>query len=68
MRTPIRPFLIAKDDEGVVRITERATRFNSQNYPLVTSTLLPQTFKTAMAARAFAKENLGAKDGDFAVK
>lgn len=67
-RTPLRPFLIAKDEEGHVRITERATRYNSQNYPLVTSTLLPDTFKTATAARAYAKEHLGARDGDFAAK
>jgi hypothetical protein len=65
---PIRPFLIAKDDDGLVRITTRATRYNSQNYPLVTATLLPETFKTAIAARAFAKEHLGARDGDFAAK
>lgn len=67
-RKPIRPFLIAKDDEGHVRITERTTRYNSQNYPIVTSKLQPEVFKTATAARAFAKEHLGARDGDFASK
>lgn len=67
-RTPMRPFLIGKDDEGHVRITERVTRYNSQNYPIVTSTLQPEKFKTAIAARAFAKEHLGAQDGDFAAK
>ena len=68
MKTPLRPFLITKDEEGFVRITTRATRYNSQNYPLVTSTLQPETFKTAMAARAFAKAHLGAKDGEFTAK
>jgi hypothetical protein len=67
-KTPQRPFLIAKDDEGHVRITERVTRYNSQNYPIVTSTLQPETFKTITAAKAFAKEHLGAQDGDFASK
>ena len=67
-RTPIRPFLIAKDEQGVVRLTVRSTRYNSQNYPLVTSALQPESFKTATAARAFAKEHLGARDGEFASK
>ena len=54
-RVPVRPFLIAKDAEGAFRITVRETRFNSQRYPLVTSTLQPESFKTATAARAYAK-------------
>ena len=65
-RIPVRPFLIAKDEEGTFRITVRETRLNSQHYPLVTSTLQPQTFKTAMAARKYAKEHLGAENGQFA--
>jgi hypothetical protein len=67
-KTPLRPYLIAKDEEGQVRLTVRSTRYNSQNYPIVTSTLQPETFKTATAARAFAKEHLGAQDGEFAAK
>jgi hypothetical protein len=67
-KTAMRPFLIAKDDEGHVRITERTTRYNSQNYPIVTATLQPETFKTITAAKAFAKEHLGAQDGDFTMK
>jgi len=67
-KTPLRPFLIARDDDGQFRITERVTRYNSQNYPLVTATLQPQTFRTVAAAKAFAKEHLGAQDGDFASK
>ena len=67
-RIPVRPFLIAKDVEGVVRLTVRETRYNSQNYPLVTATLQPEAFKTAKAARAFAMENFGAEAGQFASK
>ncbi len=67
-RIPVRPFLIAKDAEGAVRLTIRETRYNSQNYPIVTSTLQPETFKTATAARAHAKEHLGAETGQFASK
>jgi hypothetical protein len=67
-RIPMRPFLIAKDEQGHVRLTVRETRYNSQNYPLVTSTLQPETFKTAVAARAFAKEHFRAEPGQFAAK
>lgn len=67
-RIPVRPFLIAKDAEGAVRLTVRETRYNSQNYPIVTSTLQPETFKTATAARAHAKEHFGAETGQFASK
>lgn len=67
-RTIPRPFLIAKDDEGVFRLTVRETRYNSQHYPIVTSTLQAESFKSAMAARAHAKEHFGAEAGQFAVK
>jgi hypothetical protein len=67
-RIPVKPFLIAKDDEGHVRLTIRETRFNSQNYPIVTSTLQEETFRTAAAARAHAKERFGAEPGQFAAK
>lgn len=67
-RTPIRPFLIAKDEEGNVRLTVRETRYNSQGYPLITATMVEETFKTATAARAHAKENFGAEAGQFAAK
>jgi hypothetical protein len=67
-KTPVRPFLIAKDAQGAVRLTLRETRYNSQNYPLVTSTLYADRFKTATAARAYAKEHLGAEAGQFASK
>ena len=67
-RTPVKPFLIAKDEQGDVRLTVRETRFNSQGYPLVTSTLLEESFPTATAARAHAREHFGAEPGQFATK
>ena len=67
-RIPVKPYLIAKDETGQVRLTIRETRFNSQGYPLVTSTLVEETFRTLTAARAHAKEHFGAEAGDFAAK
>ena len=67
-RAPVKPFLIAKDDEGNVRITVRETRYNSQGYPLVTATPVAETFKSATAARTHARENFGAEPGQFAAK
>lgn len=67
-KAPVRPFLIAKDEEGAVRLTVREIRYNSQHYPIVTSTLQSETFKTATAARAYAKEHFGAEAGEFASK
>jgi len=65
-KATIRPFLIAKDEKGQFRITIRSTRYNSQNYPLVTSSLQPETFKSATAARGHAKQQFGAQVGQFA--
>jgi len=67
-RKAIAPFLIAKDGEGQFRITIRNTRFNSQGYPLVTSSLQPETFKSAIAARAHAREEFGAETAQFSSK
>ena len=67
-KKPITPFLIAKDEESQFRITIRNTRFNSQNYPIVTASLQPESFKTVVAARAHAKLQLGAEAGQFASK
>ena len=67
-RIAVRPYLIAKDAEGHFRLTIRETRYNSQHYPLVTSTLQDELFKTATAARAYAKEHYGAETGQFATK
>jgi len=65
---PLNPFKIAKDEQGQLRLTIRETRYNSQHYPLVTSTLQPSTFKTAAAARAYAKEHFGAVAAEVAVQ
>lgn len=63
-----RPFLINKDVDGNVRLTVRNTRYNSQGYPLITAVLQDELFKTAAAARAFAKEHFRARPGEFAAK
>ena len=67
-RVPVRPFLINKDAEGAVRLTVRETRYNSQGYPLITATLQEETFATASAAKAHAKEHFGAEAGQYATK
>jgi hypothetical protein len=67
-RPAVKPFLIAKDEAGQVRLTIRETRHNMQNYPIVTATLVDQPFKSATAARAYAKANFGAEAGQFAAK
>lgn len=64
----VRPFLINKDTEGNFRLTLRTTRYNSQGYPLVDSALQDQLFKTAAAAKAFARDNFRAQPGEYATK
>ena len=64
----IKPFLIARDDQGLVRLTVRETRHNSQGYPWVTKTLVEESFLTAAAAKAHAVEHYSAKTGEFATK
>jgi hypothetical protein len=66
--SPVKPFLIVKDDEGHVRLTIRETRFNSQGYPWVTKHLIEQPFTTTAAAKKHATEEYGAKAGEFATK
>ncbi len=63
-----KPFLIAKNEDGDWNLTLRHTRFNSWGYPLTDSTPVEETFKTAAAARAHAKEHYGAEPGQFASK
>ncbi len=67
-RIPVKPFLITKDEEGNFRLTVRVTRYNMYNYPLVTSTLQEETFRTMAAARAFAREEFNAEAGQYATK
>jgi hypothetical protein len=65
---PLRPFLIAKDEEGHFRLTVRETRYNSQGYPLVSATLQEEVFTTAAAAKAHARDHFGAQAGQYATK
>lgn len=67
-REIVKPFLINKDEAGSYRLTVRDTRFNSQGYPIVKATLQEELFKTASAAKAFARENFGAEPGQYATK
>jgi hypothetical protein len=67
-RIPVKPFLIAKDDDGRVRITLRETHYNGQGYPIVKTSLIDEVFETANAARAHAKAHFGAEPGQFASK
>lgn len=67
-RVPVRPFLVAKAEDGRFHLTVRDTRYNSQNYPIVTSTTHSESFPTATAAKAYARENFGAETGQFATK
>ena len=68
MAKPVAPYLINKDEDGRFRLTVRETRYNSQNYPLVKATLIDETFKTATAARTYAKQEFGAEAGQFSTK
>jgi len=67
-KSAIRPYLIAKDEEGVFRVTTRTTRFNSQGYPLVTAKLLEGSFPTITSARAYCRQELRAEASDIATK
>ena len=67
-RSKVKPFLIDKEQEGSYRLVVRETRYNSQNYPIVTSTTVDASFKSTAAARAYASEHFGAVPGEFAIK
>ncbi|WCM27118.1 hypothetical protein NDN01_24575 [Sphingomonas sp. QA11] len=67
-RAAVRPFLVAKDDEGVFRVTVRTTRYNSQGYPLVSAELLDEGFRTQTLAKAYVREQYSAEAGDIATK
>jgi hypothetical protein len=67
-REVLRPFLINKNDDGDFQLTVRDTRYNSQGYPIVTATLQAETFKTAAAARAHARDHFQAEPGQYAMK
>ncbi len=67
-RIPVRPYLIAKDEAGVFRLTHRSTRVNSQGYPLVTSTLIDGGFPSLSLARAYVREAFHAEAAQIATK
>jgi hypothetical protein len=67
-RIAVKPYLIAKDSDGNIRLTVRETRYNGQGYPIITSTRVDEIFPSASAARAHAKEHFGAAPGEFASK
>ncbi|WP_404339407.1 hypothetical protein AB2M62_08610 [Sphingomonas sp. MMS12-HWE2-04] len=67
-RVPVRPYLILKDEQGVFRITVRTTRYNSQGYPLVSSEVLEDGFRTQAAARLFVREQFRGEAADVATK
>jgi hypothetical protein len=67
-RIPVKPYLITKREDGTFQLTVRVTRYNSQNYPLVTATVRDEVFKTATALRTFAREEFGAEPGQYATK
>ena len=63
-----RPFLINKDAEGNFRLTVRDLRYNSQGYPLVSAVLQDELFKTAAAAKNWARDHFQAKAGQYATR
>ena len=63
---PVKPFVIAKDENGQVRLTVWETRHNSQGYLWVTNQLVEQPFASTSEARSYAVEEFGAKPGEFA--
>ena len=65
IRQALRPFLVAENEAGTFNLTLRETRYNSQNYPVVRTTRLPESFASASAAQAHAREHFGAATGEF---
>jgi len=67
-RAAAKPFLITRTEDGSYRLALRETRYNSQNYPIVSDTPVGESFKSTAAARAYAKEHFGAAAGEFTMK
>lgn len=63
-----KPYLIQKAEDGQYRLTVREVRYNSQGYPLISSHPVEESFRTANAARAHAREHFGAEAGQYATK
>ena len=62
------PFLITQDNDGNFRLTVRDIRYNSQGYPIVTGVLQDESFKTAAAAKTWARTNFNAKAGQYSMR
>lgn len=62
-----KPYLIERTPDGY-RLFVREMRYNSQNYPVVTTTDVGETFPSPAAARTYARTNYGAETGEFATK
>jgi hypothetical protein len=62
------PFLINLDADGNFRLTVRDIRYNSQGYPLVSGVLQDECFKSAAAAKTWARTHFNAKAGQYALK
>ena len=67
-KAPLRPFLISSDEDGRYHLTIRETRENSQGYAWVKVTVHEESFDTLAAAKAYARDELGAQPGDYARK
>ena len=68
MSRAVPPYLLSKTDDGIIRVSIRTTRFNSQGYPLVTSELLEQDFPSAFKARAYLREQYNAVATDITTR
>ena len=64
-RDDVKPFLITKSEDGSYRLTLRDIHYNSQGYPIVTAKMQDETFPTAAAAKAYARETFGASGGEY---
>ncbi|KQM65622.1 hypothetical protein ASE75_05065 [Sphingomonas sp. Leaf17] len=64
----LRPFLVAKDDAGAFRVTVRTTRYNSQGYPLVSTELLEDSFRTQKEAKTFVCTQYRVETSEIATK
>lgn len=62
-----KPFLIEPDGEGAFRLILRQGHYNSQHFPIVTTTVIDERFSTSGAARAYAKSNFAAGVGDISL-
>ena len=56
------------DGDTNIDLTVRDVRYNSQGYPLITSTMQEERFRTATMARNWARDNFNAKAGQYASK